>query len=260
MKTIFWLLPFLSSASIWTRSEISKDSFEAMRLYQTMREECSLCGGIFSYYHLRRCYRCGRLYCSNCIMFTWNKNVLRSVPICLNCARRFVSSRRMGTKYSPLSEYLARRGRYTDLVTLTFAKIQSIIGDSLPSSASQDMHWWNNTPSRVQAQAWIDVGWRVQDVNLSERTVTFRKVARPEIETGKKRRKRISALVGKSFRPPKPQTFLRRRPSETRIAKAWARLRNVERRKLSTRRYRGKFKPQSTFEKRLYKPEAKPEK
>jgi len=35
---------------------------------------------------------------------------------------------------------------------------------------------------------------------------------------------------------------------------------NVEGRKLSMRRYRGKFKPKPAFEKRLYKPEAKLEK
>jgi len=44
----------------------------------------------------------------------------------------------------------------------------------------------------------------------------------------------------------------------TRIAKAQARLINVERKKSSVRRYRGKFKPQPVYEKRLYKPEAKP--
>jgi len=225
-----------------------------------MKEECSLCGKIFSYYHLRRCYRCGKLYCRNCVIFTWNKNVLRNVSICLNCARRFVSARRLGTKYSPLSDYLARRARYTDLATLTFAKIESIIGDSLPSSASLDTHWWNNTPSRVQAQAWLDVRWRMHDVNLNDRTVTFKRVASPEMDKGKKRRKRSPAMARKPFQPPKPQAFRRRRPSETRIAKAWARLKNVERRKLSMQRHRGKFKPQPAFEKKLYKPEAKPEK
>ena len=193
-------------------------------------------------------------------MFTWDKNVLRNVPVCLNCARRFVSPRRLGTKYSLLSEYLARRARYAGLATLTFAKIESIIGDNLPSSASRDTRWWNNTPSHLQAQAWMDVGWRVKDVNLSDKTVTFRRVASSGTETGKKRRKRAPAFASKSFRPPKPRTLRRRRPSETRIAKAWARLKNVERRKSSMRRYRGKFKPPPAFEKRLYKPEAKPEK
>jgi len=223
-----------------------------------MREECSLCGEVFPYYQLRRCYRCGRLYCGNCVMFTWNKNVLRNVPICLNCARRFVSPRRLGTKYSPLSEYLARRARYADLATLTFAKIESLIGANLPSSASQDAHWWNNAPSRAQAQAWMNVGWRVHDVNLNDRTVTFKRIVSPKIETRKKRRKRIPTLAAKTFQPPKPQSFPRR-PSKTRIAKAWARFKNVERRKMSMRQYRGKSKPQPAFEKKLYKPEAKPE-
>jgi len=224
-----------------------------------MREECSLCGGVFPYYHLRRCNRCGRLYCGNCVMFTWDRNVLRNVPICLNCARRFVSPRRLGTKYSPLSEYLARRAHYTDLVTLTLAKIQSIIGNNLPSSASRDLRWWNNAPSRVQAQAWMNAGWRVYNINLSDRTVTFRRVASPRMETGKRRR-RIPAPVKKLFQPPKPLALQKRKPSETRIAKAWARLKNVEQRRLSMRKYRAKFKPQPALEKRLYKPEAKPEK
>jgi hypothetical protein len=37
-----------------------------------------------------------------------------------------------------------------------------------------------------------------------------------------------------------------------------ARYRNIQRRKASLRRYRGRFKPKSAFEKRLYKPDAKP--
>ena len=225
-----------------------------------MREECSLCGEVFSYYQLRRCYQCGRLYCENCIMFTWNKNMLRNVPVCLNCARRFVSPRRLGTKYSPLGGYLARRAGYGDFATLTFSKIESIIGANLPSSASQKTHWWNNAPSRVQAQAWMNVGWRVHAVNLNDRTGTFKRIASPKIETRKKRRKRASTSAVKTFRPPRLQPFRRRRPSKTRIAKAWARLKNVERRKMSMRRYRGKFKPKPAFEKKLYKPEAKPEK
>ena len=193
-----------------------------------MREECSLCGVVFSYYQLRRCYRCGRLYCGNCIMFTWDKNVLRNVPVCLNCARRFVSPRRLGTKYSPLSEYLARRARYGDLAMLDFTKIESIIGTNLPSSASQNTRWWNNAPSRTQAQAWMNVGWRVHDVNLNDRTITFKRIARLKIERRKKRRKRTPTSAAKTFRPPRPQQFRTRRPSETRIAKAWARLKNVD--------------------------------
>jgi len=100
----------------------------------------------------------------------------------------------------------------------------------------------------------------MHDVNLNDRTVTFKRVASPEMDKGKKRRKRSPAMAKTPFQPPKPPAFRRRIPSETRIAKAWARLKNVERKKLSMQRHRGKFKPQPAFEKKLYKPEAKPEK
>jgi len=219
-----------------------------------MKEECGLCGTVLPYYSLRRCYRCGRWYCRNCTMFTEDGSI-----ICLGCARRMVSPRRLGTKYSPLSRYLARRAQYSDRVTLSFAKIEGIIGDNLPFSAQRYQHWWSNTPSRGQAQAWLNVGWRVYSVDLGNRTVTFKRVAEPEMETGKKRGRGTRRSAKKLFRPPKPRALRRRRtPSMTRIAKAQARLINVERKKSSVRRYRGKFKPQPVYEKRLYKPEAKP--
>jgi len=227
-----------------------------------MKEECSLCGGIFSYYSLIRCPRCGKLYCRNCVIFSWNKNVLRHVPMCLNCARRMVSPRvrRVRTKYSPLSRYLARRQRHIIYSTLTFAEIERIIENKLPTSALQHRHWWTNAGSQVQAQAWLKAGWIVHDVNLSDKSVIFRRVRIPEKRRGRKRGKGARALADKPFRPPKPRAFRRRLPSKTRVAMAMARLKNVERRKLSMKRYRGKFKPRSAFEKRLYRPEEKPKK
>jgi hypothetical protein len=228
-----------------------------------MKEECSLCGGTFSYYSLIRCPRCGRLYCRNCTIFSWDRNVLRHVPMCLNCARRIVSPKRatrVGTKYSPLGRYLARRQRSFTYATLTFAEIERIIGDRLPASALQHRHWWSNAGSRAQAQAWLKVGWIIHDLNLSDKTVIFKRVRRPEIRRHRKRRKGTRGLTEKPFRPPKPRTFRRRLPSKTRVAMALARLKNVERRKLSMKKHRGKFKPQPAFEKRLYRPEEKPEK
>jgi len=228
-----------------------------------MKEECSLCGGTFSYYSLIRCPRCGRLYCRNCVIFSWNKNVLRHVPMCLNCARRIVSPKRttrFGTKYSPLGRYLARRQRSFTHATLAFAEIEKIIQDRLPASALQHRHWWSNASSQTQAQAWLKVGWMVHNVNLSDGTVVFKRVRRPEIRRDRKRRKSTRASDKKPFRPPKPRSFRRRLPSKTRVAMALARLKNVERRKLSMKSYRGKFKPRPAFEKRLYRPEEKPEK
>ena len=48
-------------------------------------------------------------------------------------------------------------------------------------------------------------------------------------------------------------------PSITKISKIQVRMRNIERRKSSMRKHRGKFKPRPALEKKLWKPDAKPE-
>lgn len=222
----------------------------AISSMKSMKEECGLCGRILSYYSLKRCYRCGKLYCRSCMIadFTSEDRTL----ICLNCARRIVLPRKIGRKYGPLNKYLIRRARYTDQTTLSFARIEGIIGDNLPFGAIRNRSWWNNTQSNAQGQAWMNAGWRVQDVNLQERTVTFKKVESAE---GKKPRTR--KLV-KPFTPPPVKMRKRRKPSKTRISQIQARLKNIECQRASMRSYRGKFKPKPSHEKRLYKREAKP--
>ena len=217
-----------------------------------MKEDCSLCERTFSHYSLRRCYRCKKMYCRDCITYTWDGNL-----ICLNCARRLVSPKIRGTKYSPLSRYLIRKAQYADHVTLPFAKIEEIIDDNLPFSATHHRHWWS-TQSSSQAQAWLGVKWEVHGVDLEHETVTFRREGLVKKRTRRKRRKAASAFMDKTFRPTRPRRL--QEPSKTRIARAQARLANVERRRSSMRQYRGKFKPKSAYEKRLYKPDAKPSK
>ncbi len=218
-----------------------------------MKEDCGLCGRTLPYSFLRRCHRCGRLYCRSCLTedLTEDRNL-----ICLNCARRTVSPRRLGTKYGSLSNYLARRAPYTDHVTLTIAKIEGIVGDNLPLTATRNPKWWANNRSTAQGQAWLDVGWTVQAVDLKERTVMFK---RPQglLKTQKKRKRKRGTQTLKlpPYQPPKP-----RKPSKTKVAKAMARLKNVERKRSSIKRYPSNLKPPSAHEKRLYKPEAKPKK
>ena len=225
-----------------------------------MEEACSLCGRVFPYYTLRRCSKCGRLYCGDCIIFTWNRDVFRHVTVCLNCARRNVSPRKFSGKYTPLSVYLARRARFTSVVTLSLSKIEEIIEENLPPSASNSQRWWTNSRNNVQGQAWLDAGWKVDSVDLGERIVTLKrttgKTAIPHKKTRNWRRG-TSEWMKKAPRPTTPRRP--RRPSKTRTAKAMARLRNIQREKTSMRRYRGRFKPKSAFEKRLYKSDAKPE-
>jgi len=192
-----------------------------------MKEDCSLCGATFPQLSLIRCPRCGKLYCRNCVIFSWDRSLLRNVPTCLNCARKLVSPRRtrkIGTKYSPLGRYLARRQPSTSYVTLSFAEIEKIIEDNLPSSAFEHQHWWSNAASRAQAKAWLNVGWIVQDVNLDDKTVIFKRIRKPETKLDRKRERDVAVSTKKSFQPPKPQKPPRRMPSKTKIALTLARL------------------------------------
>ncbi len=218
-----------------------------------MKDECNLCGRVLSLYSLKRCPRCKRLYCRSCMTINlWSEQ--RDL-ICLNCARRIVAPRRISSKYGPLREYLWRRGQFTSLVTLTFAKIEGIINNDLPFSALRNEDWWNNkgTP---QGYAWTSAGWEVQSINLKERTVTLKKQLK--VGTAKTfRRKRRIKKAEKPFTPVLVKPRRIRKPSKTRIARAVARAKNLERRKAATL-YKIKLKPKSAYEKRLYKQEAKP--
>lgn len=214
------------------------------------KEGCRLCGRVFSFRFLRRCYRCGKLHCQDCV--TKDPTEVRNL-ICLKCAKRLISPSRLPGKYTPLSQYLAQRARHSAKVRLTLDRIEGIIGDNLPLSATRNAHWWNNSRSSTQGQAWLDVRWRVYDVDLGKRTISFMRpegLKEAEKKQGKHKKKTEFVL------PPKPRRP--RRPSKTRVARAYARLKNIERRRSSMRQYRGKFKPKTAFEKRLYKPEAKP--
>jgi len=220
-----------------------------------LKDECSLCKRIFSSSFLRRCSHCGRLYCIDCSIFTEEGNI-----VCLNCARRMVSPKKYGTKYSPLSRYLLRRGYFTDRAVLSLAEIEGIIGDNLPFKAVRDSDWWANSRGSAQGRAWIDVGWEIQDVDLNNRTATFTRVANVEMKTEKKRKKKTQTTFfeKKLFQTLKPKKH--GPPSKTKLALAQARLRNVERERTTTQQFKGKFKPKPAYEKRLFKPEAKPSK
>lgn len=58
---------------------------------------------------------------------------------------------------------------------MSLADIEKVIGDALPASAYRHAAWWaNETGRHVQATAWLDAGFRVDEVDRATRTVTFR--------------------------------------------------------------------------------------
>ncbi|NJL46259.1 MAG: helix-turn-helix transcriptional regulator [Leptolyngbyaceae cyanobacterium SM2_5_2] len=80
-----------------------------------------------------------------------------------------------GSKYYPLFDYLQSSGQ--DDVLLAFAEIEAMLGGELPASARDRKNWWSNRDSAtaLQASAWIKAGYHVQDVDIGQKKVTFRK-------------------------------------------------------------------------------------
>jgi DNA-binding transcriptional regulator YiaG len=79
-----------------------------------------------------------------------------------------------GSKYQPLLEHLC--GSNQPEVTLTFAQIETLMNNPLPDSARSKRAWWSNrSKGALQASAWMEAGYRVEDVDLDGQRVTFRK-------------------------------------------------------------------------------------
>jgi DNA-binding transcriptional regulator YiaG len=79
-----------------------------------------------------------------------------------------------GSKYQPLLAYLC--GSNQGEVTLTFAQIESLMNEVLPESARNKRAWWSNrSKGALQASAWMEAGYRVEDVDLDRQQITFRK-------------------------------------------------------------------------------------
>ncbi|MFG6095591.1 helix-turn-helix transcriptional regulator [Leptothoe sp. ISB3NOV94-8A] len=80
-----------------------------------------------------------------------------------------------GSKYYPLFEHLQKCNE--DAITLTFAKIEAVLDNTLPTSAFNKKNWWSNrdSSSALQAKAWVHAGYHIETVDLAQQTVTFRK-------------------------------------------------------------------------------------
>jgi hypothetical protein len=218
-----------------------------------VKDECGICGRVLRVAYMRRCQRCKRLFCRDCMV----PDVATGDPtamLCLHCARRVVSPRSR-SKYGGLTGHLKFRGAFTRVVRLSFARIDGLIGSNLPMSAYRNKKWWRNSPSSAHARAWLDAGWEVQEVNLKEGFVVFRKVRRVPFKKSKRAKNRID----KPFKPVPVRASKRKEPSKTKVSQLYARIKNLERQRAAGRgRIRG-FKPKSSHEKKLFKPDEKPQ-
>lgn len=77
-------------------------------------------------------------------------------------------------RYSPLKLHLQAKRDAEASLTLTFAEIEAILGFKLPVSARKHRGWWaNHAATHAQASAWLDAGYRVGLLSLSQEVVTF---------------------------------------------------------------------------------------
>jgi hypothetical protein len=77
------------------------------------------------------------------------------------------------TKYEPLSEFLGRL--QADYWRPTFMELERLLEGKLPPSARKSEAWWGNEAKTKSGHthAWLDAGWRVQDVSFEKERVTF---------------------------------------------------------------------------------------
>jgi hypothetical protein len=91
------------------------------------------------------------------------------------------------SKYAPLTEFL--RKQPLDEVWMTFAQVERVIDAKLPPKAQHHRAWWSNSPSNsVMTKAWLDAGFRSEQVDMEGRKLVFRRVAPkgsvvPKVET-----------------------------------------------------------------------------
>jgi hypothetical protein len=77
------------------------------------------------------------------------------------------------SKYDLLGQHLA--ALRLDQWRPTFREIEAVLGFSFPASARIYPAWWSNGSGTRQSAAWLDVGWRTEDLALGSERVTFRR-------------------------------------------------------------------------------------
>jgi len=175
--------------------------------------------------------------------------------LCLHCARRIVSPRTI-SKWAGLEGHLKFRAAFTNIVKLTFARIDGLIGNNLPMAAYRDGAWWSNTSSSIHTKAWINAGWEVQEVNLKEGYVVFKKVRNVTFKKSKQKKLEIT----QPFTPVPVHRPKSKIPSKTKVSKLYARIKNLERQRALPRQpVRGLKFRSSQYQKRLYKNDEKPQ-
>ncbi len=82
----------------------------------------------------------------------------------------------MPGKYEPFENFISKTPVLVTTLTLSFDQIELIIRSSLPKSAGTYRQWWANLKHHEhspQAKAWMESGFKVNQVDLPSRVVQF---------------------------------------------------------------------------------------
>lgn len=85
------------------------------------------------------------------------------------------------SKYLPLVGVLCSLSPEQDKIIFTFNDVNDILEGGLPPSARSHRAWWaNDSVGHVHSQLWLDEGWRTSQINMTEETVVFTRIAEME--------------------------------------------------------------------------------
>lgn len=80
------------------------------------------------------------------------------------------------SKYEPLKRHLSSL-RMSEWKA-SFRDVERVLGFPLPPSTRRHRALWSNNPqNHVMTRAWLEAGWRTEQVDLEQGKVVFRKVA-----------------------------------------------------------------------------------
>ena len=70
------------------------------------------------------------------------------------------------SKYRPLEDYLDKL--VVKRIRLSINEIETILDLKLPASSKKYREWWANNQSGHSHAVWLNVGWKVQSLELGE--------------------------------------------------------------------------------------------
>jgi len=79
------------------------------------------------------------------------------------------------SKYGPLRTYLRSRG--AEMVPMSFAEIERVLGFKLPKSQMYPAWWSNNATNNVMTNEWLAAGYKTEQVDIEKRKLVFRRTS-----------------------------------------------------------------------------------